>query len=160
MDIASVPMIDEKLAQLQRKITEYLQNPDLVQVVRNKGYIAINTQHQNSVKIEFLKSTIRISYNNEHDSLFSNHEIERTKNNVSRISVSTFDEVLQFAQAFAVIADSEIVATVDPFGCCGRYETCSDAKKCTHPDNRIASGCLYRKNLEQGKIFYGKNKNI
>lgn len=46
------------------------------------------------------------------------------------------------------------------FGCCSRYIACSDAKKCIHPDPIYAASCQYRKNLEKGCIFYGKNKNI
>lgn len=46
------------------------------------------------------------------------------------------------------------------FGCCSRYVECSDLKNCINPDSTFALGCLYRVNLENGKIFYGKNKNI
>ena len=48
----------------------------------------------------------------------------------------------------------------DAFGCCGKYLQCSDAKKCVHDDLVYAMACAYRKNLEAGNIFYGKNKNI
>ena len=46
------------------------------------------------------------------------------------------------------------------FGCCHRYVECSDAGKCTAPDLFHAKGCFYKDNLENGKIFYGKNSNI
>lgn len=45
------------------------------------------------------------------------------------------------------------------FMCCSLYNACSDKKKCIHRDRLYAKGCWYRKNLEKGKIFYGKNKN-
>ncbi len=45
------------------------------------------------------------------------------------------------------------------FGCCDKYEKCSDALKCIHVNRLYAKGCTYRKNLEQGRIFYGKNRN-
>lgn len=48
----------------------------------------------------------------------------------------------------------------DSFACCGLYEKCSDALKCIHADLQYAKACQYRKNLEAGHIFYGKNKNI
>lgn len=47
-----------------------------------------------------------------------------------------------------------------PFGCCSSFEKCSDQRRCIHPDRAYSTACQYRKNLEQGKIFYGKNKNI
>lgn len=45
------------------------------------------------------------------------------------------------------------------FGCCHLYRECSDAKKCLEKDVFYSLGCYYRKNLEKGIIFYGKNKN-
>lgn len=46
------------------------------------------------------------------------------------------------------------------FGCCEKYVACSDARKCLHSNNFYARCCWYRQNLEAGRIFYGKNKNI
>ncbi len=46
------------------------------------------------------------------------------------------------------------------FGCCGRYKECSDAKQCVHSDKQTSLSCYYRRNLLQGRIFYGTNKNI
>ena len=40
------------------------------------------------------------------------------------------------------------------FACCSRYKECSDAKKCIHPNRLYAKACQYRKNLEEGNIFY------
>jgi hypothetical protein len=48
----------------------------------------------------------------------------------------------------------------DSFGCCSLYEKCSDVKRCIHENQFYAKKCSYRGNLEAGKIFYGKNKNI
>lgn len=48
----------------------------------------------------------------------------------------------------------------ETFACCNDFERCSDAGKCLKEDNRMYNGCLYRKNLEAGRIFYGKNKTI
>ena len=50
--------------------------------------------------------------------------------------------------------------TAETFGCCHRYVECSDQRKCLHPDILHSKGCMYRVNLENGRIFYGKNKNI
>ena len=44
--------------------------------------------------------------------------------------------------------------------CCSRYLECSDAKACIHPDKAFALGCGYRKVLNSGRIFYGKNRNV
>lgn len=44
------------------------------------------------------------------------------------------------------------------FGCCSYYKKCSDLKKCIHDDQLYSTACMYRKNLESGRIFYGENK--
>ena len=52
-------------------------------------------------------------------------------------------------------------ATVtEEFACCNDFIKCSDAKACIHPEDRFYNGCYYRKNLEAGRIFYGKNCNV
>lgn len=47
----------------------------------------------------------------------------------------------------------------DSFGCCSNYRKCSDAKRCVIADRVSSVNCLYRRNLEAGRIFYGKNAN-
>lgn len=48
------------------------------------------------------------------------------------------------------------------FGCCSHYEECSKAGTCTeYAKNRpFYKGCAYKRNLEDGKIFYGENRNV
>ena len=46
------------------------------------------------------------------------------------------------------------------FGCCSKFEQCSDAKRCVHENVLYASACTYYWHLKDGKIFYGKNKNV
>ena len=50
--------------------------------------------------------------------------------------------------------------TVEAFGCCNDHVRCSDAGHCLHEDDKFYLGCIYRKNLEEGRIFYGKNRNV
>lgn len=47
----------------------------------------------------------------------------------------------------------------EKFACCHSFMQCSDAKACLYPEDRFYNGCEYRKNLEAGRIFYGKNAN-
>ena len=42
----------------------------------------------------------------------------------------------------------------ETFGCCSRYKKCSEKQKCIHDDLLYSSACMYRKNLENGRIFY------
>ncbi len=52
------------------------------------------------------------------------------------------------------------VSKADSFGCCSRFNDCSDAKKCVHENKLYSKACMYRNNLDNGRIFYGKNRNI
>ena len=41
------------------------------------------------------------------------------------------------------------------FGCCGRYQECSEKGECIHPDILYASAaCQYKKHLDNGENFY------
>lgn len=48
---------------------------------------------------------------------------------------------------------------VESFGCCSKFEECSNAKKCIHENKLYSKACTYRSHLDNGRIFYGKNKN-
>lgn len=48
----------------------------------------------------------------------------------------------------------------DSFACCSRFRQCSDAGYCLISDEEYSNGCSYRKNLENGKVFYGKMQQI
>ncbi len=61
---------------------------------------------------------------------------------------------------FAVYEQYKSGVVGERFGCCNDFVRCSDALECLHKDNPEYNGCYYRKNLESGRIFYGKNKNI
>lgn len=68
---------------------------------------------------------------------------------------STVDQVLENAKT--IFEECYKEGAVEIFGCCSRYMECSDRKKCIHPDIKEAQGCMYKVNLENGRIFYGKN---
>jgi len=51
-------------------------------------------------------------------------------------------------------------SATESFGCCSRYLECSNEKLCVHPEKGEARGCMYKINLDSGRIFYGENRNI
>ena len=86
-------------------------------------------------------------------------------NDLQILSENTFyDMISEESQCGVTTAETgnkkENSRKVSSFGCCSRYEACSDAKECIHPDAAFAASCSYRQNLLVGRIFYGKNKNI
>ena len=77
----------------------------------------------------------------------------------AKISISAPGDVAVCRDAVCEILRDKI-HTFRTFDCCGRFEACSDAGHCVHPDPEEALGCSYKRNLSKGRIFYGKNKNI
>ena len=59
-----------------------------------------------------------------------------------------------------VIIEIFEASTSKDIGCCSSYVSCSDARRCVNSNPEIFLHCAYRKNLQKGNIFYGKNKNI
>lgn len=46
------------------------------------------------------------------------------------------------------------------FDCCDLYMQCSDEKHCTCTDYLYSKCCTYKNKLENGIIFFGKNRNV
>jgi len=70
-----------------------------------------------------------------------------------RLNIDEFLNTLPKGQKLLnkIFADSFSFAS---FGCCSKYKECSKAEKCVHEDLLYATACMYRKNLENGDIFY------
>lgn len=83
-------------------------------------------------------------------------------NNFIQIDGNTFSRLNQSYDALSIIVNKIFIDlfSFPSFGCCSSYVQCSDEKRCIHPDLAYATACQYRGNLESGKIFYGKNRNI
>lgn len=77
-----------------------------------------------------------------------------------RIAISAPGEIKDHMELLRQILESQINTYPSDFSCCSRYEACSDAKRCIHPDSDMALRCSYRKNLKLGRVFYGKNSTI
>lgn len=98
-----------------------------------------------------------------HDALVSDADEQPTEDTKewSRITISNLDDVISLAKPICIVfmlVLSELGG--ERFGCCARYVQCSDALKCVNPDFIMSLACAYKRNLEAGRIFYGKNKNI
>lgn len=81
-----------------------------------------------------------------------------------RILLEDFPRIMQYGESGELI---DLVGEMfldavnfESFGCCNKYVECSNAKKCLHEDFLYSTACMYRKNLEKNKIFYGINKNM
>lgn len=68
--------------------------------------------------------------------------------------------LLDWLVALAEVGVKRYRSSAQPFGCCGRYVECSDKGECVHGNLLYSTVCAYRRNLEAGRIFYGKNANV
>lgn len=150
---------------IDEALSKEIQEPEYkkhIHVINNKGYIAIKTKSYIAVKIIIRKNSLKIEVDKKYADLFENADIVYNENNgIARITAKDIDAVLAYSYQLSLIS-IEVLAEFagEGFGCCGYYVECSDAKQCIHPDKLFARACAYRRNLENGRIFYGKNKNI
>lgn len=69
-------------------------------------------------------------------------------------------ELVDYIRANTKYSLANYESKASTFGCCSRFNDCSDAKKCVHENKLYSKACMYRRHLDSGKIFYGKNRNI
>lgn len=68
--------------------------------------------------------------------------------------------LIEFIKASTEYKLKNYISKASTFGCCSRFVECSDQKKCIHENKLYSKACAYRRNLDAGRIFYGKNKNV
>lgn len=93
---------------------------------------------------------------------FTNKKPTTEINNLSMVKIINVDGLLNKLNeiAYEVFLFCLNFIQAESFGCCHLFTECSDAMKCITQYRDLYLGCYYRRNLESGKIFYGKNKNI
>lgn len=77
-----------------------------------------------------------------------------------RILIDSEHPIESYADFLISVISETVNRYPKEWDCCSRYMECSDAKTCVHPDKGFALECGYRKILNSGRIFYGKNRNI
>ena len=88
--------------------------------------------------------------------------VKKDSDPITRANIAVDDIILSefFNYVIKSVLDKYFTEGSDAFGCCSRYEKCSDAKKCLHENKLYARNCIYGAHLVEGRIFYGKNRNI
>lgn len=123
----------------------------------NRYYVEINASLCDKIDIPgtatVKKTTIKIKYGDNDFSCKPKFVICFARNDMDNMK-------LYLTEYAKYVLNNYKPPASNRFGCCGKYIKCSDAKKCLHDNEFYARACWYRGNLENGKIFYGKNKNI
>lgn len=93
---------------------------------------------------------------------FGNEDGEQSNKDTGKFVAIPYDaDILYYMELLKKAKRTIFRNTItDTFACCNDFERCSDAGKCLRTEDRFYNGCMYRKNLEAGRIFYGKNKNV
>jgi hypothetical protein len=131
-------------------------------VIENKdGSISIKAKSILFAKIKVAKNSSYVEVKPEYEKSFPNHKAERASDHWCRIPINGIDEALSLSEPLSVVYMKVLSGLGgETFGCCHRYVECSDALRCTNPDFMASLACMYKKNLDAGRVFYGKNKNI
>lgn len=167
----------------EKSVLDYiiaLLNPQLLQtaslsVKQNEGVSTLynsiviypeNNPYRNGLKKEVLFARIRasgkqpyISFNIRNEQflqMFSNNLCSiKSDPDFMRIALKAFMEYPDLESLSKALNTVFLNAFNYPtFGCCSLYKECSQAGRCLHSDIIYANACMYRKNLEMGKVFY------
>lgn len=71
----------------------------------------------------------------------------------------TDDEARTFLEELIRCRLDNYESSFPPFGCCHLYQACSESGKCLQKSRSYSGACQYKRNLDSGKVFYGKNKS-
>lgn len=129
----------------------------------NKNYQTILFCNVAIIRIRPTKKEINVELKIEHLESYGLQDEVKLKTSDPLWGIASFnDDILTkiLGNISKVFERCYLSEAVEPFGCCSRYEECSDKRTCIHPDIKLASGCYYKTNLEDERIFYGKNRNI
>lgn len=133
-----------------------------VKLIPNKAYYTVNVEKNAAIRIVINSNKQYISVKLKYENLLVNPIIPKSAKSQKdwiNYQISTESDLDQIHSALLTIYD-DCKPSGTMFGCCSRFNKCSDAKKCIHPDKQYAKNCWYQENLKQGKIFYGVNRNI
>lgn len=123
-----------------------------------KNFVVMKVQERNK-KIELLIRTVQF----ECISLPDTAEVKELKSDLDFKHIFfdiDDDSMLPYIKENILYCLKNYRSKEKSFGCCSRFIDCSDAKRCVHENKLYSTACIYRHNLEAGKIFYGKNKNV
>ena len=138
--------------------------------INSDGSISFLSSGQKLLGFQQKKQQILLTIKNEYfkilnlDQLDIFYEISNIKSlpDFTRVifNDSDFEKVTKYLFQFSENYVDEHYTPDYTFDCCHLYMQCSDARRCVDPDRIHAKSCTYRKKLETGLIFFGKNRNV
>lgn len=133
-----------------------------VKITQNKAYHTVSIENNAAIRIIIDSNQSYISVKLKYEKLLINPIIPKSakfQKDWIKYQINGLDDLDNTVIALLQIYD-DCKPSGSMFGCCSRFNACSDAKKCIHPDKNYSKNCWYQENMKQGKIFYGINRNI
>lgn len=131
-------------------------------VYNENGNGKFNIKIDNSIFINFpfkKNNVIEIRSRYKKDLEYKHISYSEQKNGFIRVEIPDINFIREYISIFQKMYD-DIVSNKKDIACCSKYIECSDARRCVQPVEWIANRCYYRKNIRDGKIFYGKNSIV
>lgn len=142
-------------------LVENVVNTDFLQLKKYKNYYSVLYDDTSLVCRICIKAKSQyLAFALKNRDLFANYQISQIKSDPDfiRVHFSSIEDIKNMKEAFVSIIKSFPMPIA--FDVCSRYMQCSDALQCVNPDHKHALGCSYKRKLENGIVFFGKNRNI
>ena len=146
-------------------LTENKGQYDSITIIPSYSPYRENTKSTLFCRVKNTGKSHYIAFNSQYSALFDKFGVRYSsaKSEVSyiRIDLDDFKKYINNAD-FADILNRIFLDSfcLKKFDCCSKYNECSDARHCVHEDAIYSTACTYRKHSENGKIFYGENRNM
>ena len=152
--------MEEQVFNLIKTLVEKEINTSFLRLEKCAGYYSINYDTKLFCRIKISKKLQHLEFKERYRGLFDGFRITQIKSapEFIRVGFSDLHDIERMKEALIKILKEFPVPYT--FDVCSRYEQCSDALMCLHPDPQHARECSYKKKLESGIVFFGKNRNI
>lgn len=95
-----------------------------------------------------------------YDDVLESKKLKSDPNNIHIVFAKNDERLCEYVKLHTEYRIKHYSSKASTFGCCSKFNQCSDAKRCVHENRLYSMACLYRAHLDAGEIFYGKNRNI
>lgn len=134
---------------------------ELLELRENKTNVSLYYLSTMVFTIKISKKLKYLSFHIRHRNLFNEtFNISQIESDLLHFRVNIDKPSDIFKMSEQLIEIFYLISIPITFDICSRYMQCSDEKKCVHPDKLHAKECSYRRKLQDGIVFYGKNRNI
>lgn len=92
---------------------------------------------------------------------YSMHFVKTKEPFPIRVDIENIGIINTYAPMWLNLFDDVLTSqNNDTYSCCSKFKECSDALECLNGSKQDALLCKYKRNLESGLVFYGRNSVI